>query len=374
MMEKGERFPKKGLTRASRGESDEGERLVSVSTTLIERLASLRFRARAAHLGHRSDREAFALTYQFIEQGLEAALTRGLGELHLHHDERGEIIAFILYWFQGESWYGPPIQHCALDYEWREPEAIQWATRKLLELKGRFSEHFELDLDAKYAPLLGVTLAAGLGIDSVILIGEPEQALGSLEERFSPPEDLSHLGLELEPLQSRREVDALIALKRQYFGRNPQHCWFGAHPRYLESQRKSLLNAVQLTRRGGKPKLQGWVIRRQGIVLGGFSYDYREDDPVWGRLAGVDLIFDPRIQRKGAVKSCYRVLLRSMSERGVERFKGGTSQRAILALGETMGRRLFSWTLRKRSTFPPSHFNPYLPASLSSGTRRAALL
>ena len=99
---------------------------------------------------------------------------------------------FVAYFHERSlSQRGRGVQHCALDYEWREPEAIQWATRKLLELKGRFSEHFELDLDAKYAPLLGVTLAAGLGIDSVILIGEPEQALSSVarvhtEDRSSP--------------------------------------------------------------------------------------------------------------------------------------------------------------------------------------------
>ena len=251
-------------------------------------------------------------------------------------------------------------------------------------------------LSARYASILGVALSTGLGIDSVILLGDPKRSLIRLNERYEPERQLHMLNLDIRPARSRREVDHIIRLKRDYFTAHPEYCWFGAHEEHLKQHRAELERAVLLSKRGRSrvpqarlrqraesltqaveetdhqkrlPDLeradhhstQLWVIYRERTFLGNFSYTVQSANPLWGHSAGLEIMLHPLIQKKSVVKSVYRVMLESMIERGVDVYKGGTAQPAVMGLGKLMERPVFSWVLRKRTAFTPEHFSLYLP-------------
>ena len=116
---------------------------------------------------------------------------------------------------------------------------------------------------------------------------------------------------------------------------------------------------------------QLWVIYRERTFLGNFSYTASTRSIQWGHSAGLDIMLHPLIQRQSVVKTVYRLMLESMIERDVKVYKGGTAQPAVMGLGKLMERPLFSWVLRKKTAFTPSHFSPYLPEIISSSPWRA---
>jgi hypothetical protein len=332
---------------------------------LISNLALLRFQAHISHADHQTTKKAFDVTRSFLQRGYHLIKEKHKGQLYTHYrDER--LKGYLMHWFQEESWYGPPIQNCVLDFDWKDPNAVLWATQKLLEVQPYLGPHCELMLNAKYASILGVSLGAGLQMDSVVLLGTPKESLHQLNLQCAPPSHLGFMNLEIHPMMNRREVEQAVKLKRQYFTSNPQFCWFGAHDVHLKQYKEELVEAIRSRRRGHKGKNQAWVIYREDTFLGVFSYNEDESHPLWGHLAGVDIMLHPRIQKRGVVKTVYRIMLESMIEHGVSIYKGGTSQPAVMNLGSLMKRPLFSWVLRKKTAFHSTHFSPYLPASLRS--------
>ena len=100
------------------------------------------------------------------------------------------------------------------------------------------------------------------------------------------------------------------------------------------------------------------MIYRERTFLG-LSHTVRAS--TLGGYAGLEIMLHPLIKKKSVVKSVYRVMLESMIERGVDVYKGGTAQPAVMGLGKLMERPVFSWVLRKRTAFTPEHFSLYLP-------------
>lgn len=336
---------------------------------LITQIALLRFKAQISYDEHRHTKQAFELTRAFIERGYFAILREAAGELHTDFDG-DRLRGYMMVWRQPTSWYGAPVQYCALDFDWKDPWAVMWATQKLLELRPLLDEDCELMLSARYASILGVALGTGFGIDSVILLGDPSESLQQLMRRYEPPSMLAHINLDIRPIASRREVDHIIRLKRDYFTAHPEYCWFGAHDDHLEHHRAELEEAVlsrRAVQRGEIPpsNTQLWVIYRERTFLGNFSYTAQSESPLWGHSAGLEIMLHPRIQRRGVVKSVYRIMLESMIERGVSVYKGGTAQPAVMGLGVLMKRPLFSWVLRRHTAFTPDHFSLYLPDDLT---------
>jgi hypothetical protein len=329
--------------------------------TLLHTLAALRFQAHTSFPEHRSDARAFEVTRGFLEGGYRALRAGAEGDLHTY--ARGEQIrGYLMHWRQAESWYGAPTHTYALDFDWADPDAARWATQALLAAP--LSEDAELMLSARYAPLLGVALGAGLRLDSVVLLGDPRRSLERLMSAYAPPPHLGALNLDVRPLRTQTEVDLTVALKRRYFSAHPEHCWFGANARVLQRAQEELSEALRAERRGDRPPARAWVLYREGAFMGSFSYSDTPDHPLWGALAGVDITLHPLIQRRGVVKTAYRVMLTAMLQAGVQVYKGGTSQPAVMALGRVMGRPLFSWVLRRRAALPARHFSPYLPPHL----------
>ena len=362
---------------------------------LITQIALLRFRAQISYSEHQHTKEAFELTRAFIERGYLKIHREGGGTLHTHFE--GEVLkGYVMVWRQSVTWYGAPVQYCALDFDWTDPGSVMWATQKLLEVRPLLGDDCELMLSARYASILGVVLSTGLGIDSVILLGDPKRSLQKLKEKYEPERQLHMLNLDIRPVRSRREVDHIIGLKRDYFTAHPEYCWFGAHEEHLKQHRHELERAVFMSKRGRtrlesarqrhrrasvtgqdnglisgaeqsnvkdqeRQSTQLWVIYRERTFLGNFSYTVQSANPLWGHSAGLEIMLHPLIQKKSVVKSVYRVMLESMIERGVEVYKGGTAQPAVMGLGKLMERPVFSWVLRKRAAFTPDHFSLYLP-------------
>ena len=219
-------------------------------------------------------------------------------------------------------------------------------------------------LNARYATILGVALGSGFRIDSIVLLGDPLRSLARLQKEHAPQKTLGTMNLDIRPLSSRKEVDEIIKLKRNYFTAHPEFCWFGAHDIHLNRQRDDLLESVRMKRREQPYQNHAWVLFREREFMGGFFYKEEKSHPQWGHSAGLDIILHPRIQRKGVVKTAYLHMLASMIDRKVNVYRGGTSQPAVMWLGHLMNRPLFSWVLRRRARFLPSHFGPYLPPSL----------
>ena len=336
---------------------------------LITQLALLRFRAQISYHEHQYTKQAFDLTRAFLERGYLAVHRDGAGELHT--DYQGDRLrGYMMIWRQATSWYGAPVQYCALDFDWTDPSAVMWATQKLLELRPLLNDDCELMMSARYSTILGVALGTGFGVDSVILLGDPRLSHQRLIELHNPPTLLAHLNLDIRPIASRREVEHIIRLKRDYFTAHPEYCWFGAHEEHLKHHRAELESAALRSRR---PRRDGeedhptrlWVIYRERTFLGNFSYTAQSSSPLWGHSAGLDIMLHPLIQQQGVVKTVYRIMLESMIERGVEVYKGGTAQPAVMGLGKQMERPLFSWVLRKHTAFAPDHFSQYLPENLT---------
>ena len=126
-----------------------------------------------------------------------------------------------------------------------------------------------------------------------------------------------------------------------------------ARPAYLAAERETLAGHV-----GARdPRL---IVLEHGKVVGSFSASQSSDDASLGPRAGLDLIFHPSIQGRGAVKTAYRLLLESLRARGVTTFFGGTSQPAILGLARVLGRRLYRLILRPGAFLGEAHFGDWV--------------
>jgi|GEM_PF-1638691 len=333
------------------------------SSALINSLALLRFQAHTSHSEHRTDRGAFEVTRDFLARGHQALESGAHGDLRTY-TRNGQTRGYFMHWRQEESWYGSPTHTCALDFDWADPEAALWATQTLLSAE--LSPEAELMLSSRYPSTLGVALGAGFGLDAVTILGSPKHALQRLKSAYAPPAHLGAMNLELRPLSSSTEIELALALKRIYFTKHPEYCWFGANERHLDLCREELSQALHHSRRGGQGPVRAWVLYREGQFMGLFTHSVTLEHPLWSSLAGLDIILHPKIQHRGVVKTVYRVMLESMVELNLKVFKGGTSQPAVMALGRVMERPLFSWVLRKVAPFPVGHFAPYLPPHLKA--------
>lgn len=295
-------------------------------------------------------------------RALTRELLRGLGKdgvLDIH--ARGNrLLGFVLSWWEARGWTGGPLQRVIVEVEPDSPEAAAWATDRILDVGGALDGPLDLRVNAEQHLLRRRLVAAGLGIDSVTLVGAPGPALVMLQTRWSPPATLAHLGLVVAPM-APHHIDDVVALRHRVFLAHPEYCWFGALPGHLARMRRDLQDPG--------PHERHRVILADGAVVGSFSASLRAD-PCWGRTAGLDLVLDPRVQRKGIARTAYLHALDWLVEKEADCFKGGTAQPAIMHLGRAMGRVPFETNHRRGVAFGRTHFDPALgPAAR---TRRLA--
>lgn len=267
----------------------------------------------------------------------------------------GRLTAAIALEHQPAPWLGPSTDQVTLDADPDDPDAPQW----IVDTLRRWCPVPEL-----YIPLLGgnrpvleALLAAdlGIGIDSIVLVGEVNAGREALIDRYDPPPTMP-AGLELGPVDDVATVDAVIAIQREVFGAEPEYCWFGAHPRFLAGERASLLAHVLEP----DPLALQRVIRVDGVVRGHFAAVGERDNPFWGSVGGLGLNLGRELRGRGLGKRIYRIALDHLAAHSIELFKGGTAQPPVLGLAKVMGRQLDHYELRCGVPFDRAHFQGWV--------------
>jgi GNAT superfamily N-acetyltransferase len=257
--------------------------------------------------------------------------------------------AYVLSWFEPVAWHGAPAQMVWVDHL-DTPKAQAWAYDHLLALYR--SPHFECSLDAGYPALRHALLRAGVGIDSVSMLGDTRDALRRL--LADRPVARTHDAVTIRALQPA-DIDAVVGLSRQVFTQTPEYCWFGALPLFLEERAADLAAA-----REGVHE----VLCRGDRIVGYWSADISMSN-FWGRSAGMDFVLLPEVQGVGLARVGYRRLLEQLVDAGVEVFRGGTNQPPVMHLARVMGRRPWQYWMRTQVPFSADHFAPL------DGTSRA---
>lgn len=267
---------------------------------------------------------------------------------------RGDALdAVVAVYAEPDSWYGVPRRSIVLDRDPDVADTIGWLRDQVVDLG--ITADTDIFVFAADRALVGPLLDAcpTLGVDSVILLGDPRRALDALMARKAPP-TLAERGLTTGPVADVAEVDRLVDLTRDVFAAHPEWCWFGTTPMQLARERSGLLLGI-----GGREDDLTVVIRRDGVAVG-MVQQHLEDNPLWGRTAGVGLLLHPDMWGQGLLNAMYRHMLERLVTTDAVVFKGGTSQPPVMHLGRLMGRPLHAIHLRAGAPMPPAHFASYL--------------
>lgn len=274
------------------------------------------------------------------------------GEVHaLWRGDR--LRAAVTLYPEPDSWYGYPRRTIHLNRDPGDDGAAGWLVERIAALG--VDDDTDIMLLASDRPLVEPLLAAcpGLGIDVVILLGEPRAALDALVAARDPA-PLTASGLTVGPIADMAEVVTLVKLTRDVFAAHPEWCWFGTGERQMSREMAGLMLGID-----GDPDDLTEIIR-DGDEPVGLAQIHVDDNPLWGRSAGFGLLLHPRLWGRGLLKSMYRRMLERLIEADVELFKGGTSQPPVMRMGRLMKRPLHGIALRGGATLPRSHFDPYL--------------
>ncbi|MCA9560580.1 MAG: GNAT family N-acetyltransferase [Myxococcales bacterium] len=314
---------------------------VEIDDALLEGLTALRHDRFARHRLYRGDEAARAKMRHELGEAVEAMQAAGEGDLAVLPGADGPRAA-VLWWVEEEAWHGAPAQHVWVDHA-PDTTAIAW-TCAALDAVPR-TPHFDLHLDALDVAVRRHLLAQGLGIDSVMLAGEPERALEGLMATDPPPETPPDARLRIDRL-GPADIEPVLDLSVRVFQAEPQWCWFGAQPAWIERQRKAFTRT--------EPALQE-VLRLDGRIVGLWGSNV-DENPFWGRTAGMNFVLAPEVRGQGLGKIAYRRLLEWQVALGVDTFKGGTNRPEVMHLARRMGREPIQTWIRSKAPFGPEHF------------------
>ena len=244
-----------------------------------------------------------------------------------------------------ESFFGTPVDRIAFDQAPGAP-IRPWLDAILARELPRMTSPLDAMIDAHYPDAIRAMLVAGLGLDSVQLVGSPTRALEALG-------DATHAGLELRPLR-RADLDRTAEFERDLFAREPQWCFFGASRGFVASRRATLETSLS------EPGSVERSVYLEGQYVGHASATVQRHG-LFGELAGMSFGLDPRARGRGLLRPMYRHLLEAALEHGADCFRGGTSQPPVLHLAKVMGRTPQAWLMRRSVPFTPDHFGDLAP-------------
>lgn len=268
----------------------------------------------------------------------------------------GRVRAHFTSWHENKAWYGSPADFCIVDHQLGDHEAEAWLIDRIHERAPTFTPNFDLTLDSSYRNLFAKLTSLGLGIDSVILVGDTAAACSALPD---PGPRLEKLGLTVRDLEEA-DIDAVVELEKVVNSETPQFCWFGASEAYLEQERERLCHH----REDGSIDIRNVIVDATNKIVGYFGASV-EDTPNWGRCGGMVFVLTRQLQGKGLARALYSIVLQQMLERNVVRFKGGTSQPGVMKLAKLMNREPTAWVFRRSTPFPASHFEGFVPGAVS---------
>jgi len=265
-------------------------------------------------------------------------------------EPEGELQAFIAW--GDDTWCGVRTQRFIIEYVPDRTDALAWVLSTLTDLRDIIGPDADIQVSAAHVPVMEQLLAMGLGSEAVILMGDPRTALTRLVETCDPPVEAGP-GLLIRQLQPD-QIEETCRLRARVFTAEPAYCWFGMQPAFLEMTRTQIAEDLASA-------IPSYRAIMEGDQLVGFFGADVGSDPRWGKVAGLDLVFDVSIRGRGLVKTAYRIMLTDFVRAGVDVFKGGTSQPAVMSLGRLMGRTLRAVALRRNAAFEPRHFASWLP-------------
>lgn len=243
-------------------------------------------------------------------------------------------------------------QVCFLAIKKSDKKLLRWLRRVFQRHKNEFDkEKIEIWIKPAFSFLVPHLEKMGFHIETVLLMGKPRKALKQLTQKRIVPSTLNHLGLEIRPIQPK-DVAAVIKIFRAEFCRNPQYGWFCGLPDYLNHRAKEFRKNINKSDKA----FVRVITNKSGKVVGVFSAVF-QDDPVYERRGGTELIFDQSIQGHGISKTAYRLMLEWLVEKNVTVFQGGTSQAPVLKMGRVMKRVPSMYIMRwGKGFFKSSHF------------------
>lgn len=274
-----------------------------------------------------------------------------LPHVHEVHEKAGADAASAqLFAFHDPSaWFGGPCTPVFLDRAPSDREALAFFAECLARNSALLGPESLIEVAADDLPLVALCVELGFAVDSLILVGDPKVARARLPSTALPAD------LTLRPLEPH-QIEAIIALHREVFTREPERCWFGAHPSHLERLAASLA-----TDRSGQFAL--WSDER---VVGHVGVEVRRN-AMWGRVGGVELLLAPDFAGRGLARALYSALLDELVRTGCDTMKGGTNQPAVLHLGRLMGRPWHAFNLRREAPFTLDHFLRFAPTRRRNG-------
>lgn len=312
-------------------------------------LAAIRIATRRAALPWLDAHEVERATVAAVSNGIDAARRRGAHST-LHRD--GRAVAAVTWYDDPAPWFGAPSARVTVDAGPGDADALAWAAERLGVALSSVGPAVYYPMEAAHASaLMPAVLRAGLGVDSLGLIGRCDEGLAALGS-FEVERALERAGATLRAA-SAEDVDAIIALNRSVFAREPEYCWFGASPTYLESLRSELESAVGAVDPPyvlcDAEGMFGWF--RASLSRGG----------EWGAGGSLGIALERRGRGLGLMRLFYAVALRDLRAAGATTYRGGTSQPPVLSLGRKLGQRLAQIHVRAASGFGPEHFGDWLP-------------
>lgn len=258
-------------------------------------------------------------------------------------ERRRRHLGQLVYFRDPRAWFGGPTTLAFID---RAPtsEGLAFVLEAFDAARADLDDTTFLQLAADDEPLRVALQDRGLGIDAVVLGGDPIVAAARLGGVRAPIGDLRLLDAAGDPALASE----IATLHRDTFSREPQYCWFGAYPLHLESLERDILAA-----REGQ-----FALLREGRLVGHVGVDVRED-PCFGRTAGLELVLAPELRGLGLARWIYAQALAWMNARAVLTMKGGTAQPAVLHLARRLGRPWVFLNLRRKVHFEASHFTRF---------------
>lgn len=299
---------------------------------LVDDATQLHLDSLIAVRGYQGRDAAAAEVHAFRRRLLEHAT-----EVRSHY-AAGRLRAVVVVSPDPDPWTRSALTHVLLD---AEPAYVPWVIHTLRQL-GPLPASSYAQVLPHHRPWLPRLAQVGLHPEGCVLLGEPRTALAGLGPGPAHAAFTAQ-GLDLVPFQAAH-VAAAMDLKRQWFGAHPEFGWFLGTDAWLAHEAQAPLDPDAL------------VVLEGQTVVGLLRFDL-STRPMWGRCAGMDLCLAPHLHGRGLAAPAYRLLLPRMVARGAQRFKGGTSQPGVIALGHRMHRWPVAWMLRTARRFDWSHWD-----------------
>jgi hypothetical protein len=320
----------------------------------LDRLVDLRLRRLSGFPEYRRDRAARRLLRQQLADCLSTAQwveTYGRGEA---------IAGAVILTAPEKSIRGLDQVLCLVECNAEDDQARGWCAQTLQRLARRFDDRHALLLSVAHRALLPELLRLGLGIDTLLLHGEPETALQRLGGPARAAQGkLRDADLNIAPLGSAQQVEQILALRSSYFAANPQFAPGNPSTTIGPAQQERIdaFVGAKLIAQLEQDPATHFVVLRGATVLGSFGLTVT-DNALLGRCAGVEIALDPSIHGHGLARLAYGMLLQRMIELRVDLFRGRTAHPAVIHLARRMRRPLRGWWLCSTpKALPPDHFD-----------------